>query len=76
MLENLGGDSLVTKVLQDKYFPSGDLLNASTPSFYSFLWRSIMLGKELCKAGLKWRIGDGKFVHIYGDRGLPYSPLK
>lgn len=37
----------------------------------SYIWRSILWGREGIEVGSRWRIGDGKNVSIYHHRWLP-----
>ena len=64
-------NSLVARVYKAKYFPHGDVLNASLGSKPSYAWRSILQGLEVVKRGSCWRVGNGKLIHIWKDRWLP-----
>ena len=67
----LNPTSLVTQVLKSKYFPTGDVLNAKLGSLPSYSWRSIHSSLEVIKNGSRWRVGNGKLIHIWNDRWLP-----
>ncbi|KAJ1256423.1 hypothetical protein BS78_K029100 [Paspalum vaginatum] len=64
-------DSLCAQVLQVKYYPDGNLLEAKPKARISYTWRSILKGLDLVKEGLIWRIGDGNNVNIWTDPCLP-----
>ncbi|KAK3211950.1 hypothetical protein Dsin_016656 [Dipteronia sinensis] len=64
-------ESLATKVLRGCYFREGNFLNASKISSASFVWNSLMWGKDVLDAGLRWRVGGGSSIHIYKDRWVP-----
>ena len=68
-------DSLACKVLKGKYFNNGDFLSASVGSDPSFVWRSLMWGRDLLKLGLRWRIGDGSKVNIFENPWIPRPSL-
>lgn len=49
----------------------------------SYVWKSILKGREVIKRGAKWRVGTGEDIKIWGDNWLPsltsprvYGPLK
>ena len=63
--------SLVTWVLKSKYFPTSDVLNAKLGSLPSYSWRSIHGNLEVIRKGSRWRVGNGKLIHIWEDRWLP-----
>jgi hypothetical protein len=63
--------SLAGQILKAKYFPRVDFLGASLGRRPSFAWRSIMSSKDLIQEGMKWRIGNGNLVKIWGDKWLP-----
>ena len=61
-------NSLVAQVYKAKYFSHGDVLNASLGSKPSYAWKSIMQGLEVVKRGSRWRVGNGKLIHIWKDK--------
>ena len=69
MLENLS--LLMTHMYKARYFPNGDILNASIGSNPSYAWRSIHKSIEIIQQGTRWRVGNGKIIHIWDDRQLP-----
>jgi hypothetical protein len=64
-------DSLVAKFLKEKYFPNGNFMDTPLGQKPSYAWRSIWNAKPLLREGLVWRVGDGKSIHIWGDKWLP-----
>jgi hypothetical protein len=69
-------DSLYAKVLSAKYFLGSDLLTARPVTGMSYVWRSILKGIQLLKAGLIWRVGDGKRINIWRDPWMPRGESK
>nr|XP_023926771.1 uncharacterized protein LOC112038196 [Quercus suber] len=66
-----GHDTLAYKVLKAKYFPTSDFSQAVLGNNPSFTWRSIMFAQPLVKYGIRWRVGNGEKIRIWGDRWLP-----
>ena len=64
-------DSLCATILRAKYYPNGDLLNATLKKKASYTWQSIMGGVETLQLGYIWRIGNGHKVKIWYDAWLP-----
>jgi hypothetical protein len=64
-------DSLVVKVLKEKYFPNGTFLDTPLSKRPSYVWRSIWNAKRLLEEGLVWRVGNGENIKIWGDKWLP-----
>jgi hypothetical protein len=64
-------NSLVAKILQEKYFQGGDFLKAPLGRRSSYAWRSIVHAREVLERGLEWRVGDGARIRIWGDKWLP-----
>ncbi|KAL5548776.1 hypothetical protein UlMin_004007 [Ulmus minor] len=63
--------SLVARVLQGFYFHKSTFLQVKVNSSSSFVWRSILWGRELYKQGLRRKIGSGQDTYIYHDCWLP-----
>ncbi|KAH9736873.1 putative reverse transcriptase/RNA-dependent DNA polymerase [Citrus sinensis] len=62
---------MVAKVLKARYFKGTDFLRANLGSNPSFIWRSILWGRQIINKGLRWRIGDGRSAQIYHSRWIP-----
>ncbi|KAL5557835.1 hypothetical protein UlMin_034046 [Ulmus minor] len=63
--------SLAARVLQGFYFHRSSFLQVKANSSSSFIWRSILWGRELYKQGLRCKIGSGQNTYIYHDCWLP-----
>ncbi|KAL5737670.1 hypothetical protein ACOSP7_030431 [Xanthoceras sorbifolium] len=73
--------SLLSRVLKAKYFPNTNFLSSKLGWKPSFVWRSILWGREVIRKGVRWKIGDGQSISVYNDSWLPrdssfrvYSP--
>jgi hypothetical protein len=64
------------QVLQAKYYPNADLLNAGPKNGSSFTWQSIVVGIQTFKRGHIWRVGNGKSINIWKDFWIPGSPSR
>jgi hypothetical protein len=64
-------DSLVAKILKEKYFPNGSFLDSFLSKRPSYIWRSIWNAKPLIQEGMVWRVGNGRNIKIWGDKWLP-----
>ena len=67
--------SLMARILKAKYFPNSNFLDANAGYNASYVWRSIVWGRELLKEGLRWRIGDGESVQVFRDPWIPRPTL-
>lgn len=63
--------SLLVWVLKFKYFKDGSFLEASVRSNASFIWRSLLWGRNLLCAGLHWQVGTGDKIEVYDDNWIP-----
>ncbi|KAK3211112.1 hypothetical protein Dsin_015818 [Dipteronia sinensis] len=68
ILKNL--ESLVARVLKGCYFSRGGFLDAAKKDSNSFVWKSIIWGKGILDAGMRWRVGNGSSIIIYNDRWI------
>lgn len=64
-------NSLMARVLKAKYFKNSDIMVAAMGYNPSFVWRSLMWGRELCIKGMCWRVGDGQNINIVNDSWIP-----
>ncbi|KAK3218383.1 hypothetical protein Dsin_012353 [Dipteronia sinensis] len=53
------------------YYPQTSFLDAKKSSSGSFLWSSLVWGRELVEKGSRWRVGTGQSIKIYKDRWIP-----
>uniref|UniRef100_A0A3Q7G5S6 RNase H type-1 domain-containing protein n=1 Tax=Solanum lycopersicum TaxID=4081 RepID=A0A3Q7G5S6_SOLLC len=60
-------ESLLYKILKSKYFSHPSLI----PLF--FIWKSIILGRDLLQKGFKWRGGSGDCIKEWKDSWIPNS---
>ncbi|XP_031119013.1 uncharacterized protein LOC116022425 [Ipomoea triloba] len=63
-------DALVSKVFKARYFPNASFLEAGVGSNPSFVWSSIRESQEIFRAGMRWKVGNGSRVRVWGDPWL------
>ena len=64
-------DSLISRIYKARYFPFSNVINAQLGSNPSHAWRSIRSSLEVIRKGTRWRVGNGKTIHIWEDKWLP-----
>jgi hypothetical protein len=64
-------NSLVARILKEKYFPREGFLEAKLGRCPSFVWSSMLKAKPLLPHGVGWRVGNGENFIIWGDAWLP-----
>ena len=52
------------------FFQNYTIMEATNPSSASYMWKSIIKGREVIKRGAVWRIGDGRSTTIWGEHWL------
>ena len=57
--------SLAAQVLKAKYFPTSEFLSAKSRPQDSYVWKSFLLARPVIKAGLIWKVGDGRKIKIW-----------
>ncbi|XP_057808441.1 uncharacterized protein LOC131022916 [Salvia miltiorrhiza] len=65
------GSTLLARSLKARYFPRADILLASKAHNPSFVWKSLLVGRDLLVEGIAWRMGDGSRIRIGLDAWLP-----
>lgn len=66
--------SLISRVLQARYFTNTNFLESREGSCPSLTWRSIYWGKSLLIKGLRRRIGNGQNTNATKDPWIPRPP--
>lgn len=56
---------LVTDLMQARYFPQSDFLNAKMGANPSYVWRSIMEARDLLKRGSRKHIENGSRTKVW-----------
>ncbi|KAL5816006.1 hypothetical protein ACOSQ3_024384 [Xanthoceras sorbifolium] len=63
--------SLAARVLKGCYFPATSLLKAKASSSGSFVWKSLLWGREVLSMRSRWRVRRGSSILGYCHRWLP-----
>lgn len=48
----------------------GNFLDTPMGKQPSYVWRSLWNARYLLKAGMRWRVGDGRHIKIWGDKWI------
>uniref|UniRef100_A0A803P542 Reverse transcriptase domain-containing protein n=1 Tax=Cannabis sativa TaxID=3483 RepID=A0A803P542_CANSA len=64
-------DSLLHSILKARYFKNSDFLLGPNGYNSSFIWRSLLWGRQLLKKGLVWKIGSGNDIPISASNWIP-----
>ena len=70
-------NSLFYRVFMSKFFPHCSLMEAADTQDGSYAWKSILIGKEILKEGMRWRVGDRTSIRVWSDPVATFklSPL-
>ena len=68
-------NSLFYRVFKSKFFPHCSLMEAADTQDGSYAWKSILIGKEILKEGMRWRVGDRTSIRVWSDPWLPSNFL-
>ncbi|KAK6118987.1 hypothetical protein DH2020_047273 [Rehmannia glutinosa] len=66
--------SLLALSLKARYYPNGSFLTAKKGYNPSFTWQSILAGQQVLNAGIRWTIGNGTSIRVWGDPWLSHQP--
>ncbi|KAL0010115.1 hypothetical protein SO802_005223 [Lithocarpus litseifolius] len=64
-------DSLFYNFFKARFFPNCSIMEAKESSTGSYAWRSILHGRDVLLRGCRWRVGNGRSVHIWQSSWLP-----
>ncbi|XP_041025384.1 uncharacterized protein LOC121265781 [Juglans microcarpa x Juglans regia] len=62
--------SLVAKIFKEKYHKNTSIIVAKLGNAPSLIWRSVWNSLGLLKEGLRWKVGDGVKINIWGQKWL------
>ncbi|RYR51488.1 hypothetical protein Ahy_A06g026507 isoform A [Arachis hypogaea] len=60
-------DAIWIKILQAVYYPKGSFWEAQVGKNSSWIWKSILHGRELLRSKGKWGVGNGSKINIWRD---------
>lgn len=64
----------MTKVLKSRYFKNSDVMNDEIGNNLSYIWQSLIWGRDLLVKGLCWRVGNGQKIYAFSDSWIPCLP--
>lgn len=64
-------ESLCARLLRDKYFPDSEFFTATLDKKPSYLWRTLLWGRELLAKGLSWKVGNERNIDIWPNNWIP-----
>ncbi|XP_057775013.1 uncharacterized protein LOC130993991 [Salvia miltiorrhiza] len=67
----LNPETILARSLKARYFPRTDILLANNAHNPSFIWNSLLVGRELLLEGIAWKVGSGNRIRFGCDRWLP-----
>ncbi|KAL4331235.1 hypothetical protein AHAS_Ahas13G0479800 [Arachis hypogaea] len=63
-------DAIWVKILQAVYYPKGSFWEAQVGKNSSWIWKSILHGRELLRRKGKWSVGNGSKINIWRDNWI------
>lgn len=63
-------DSLVAKILRGRYFSKSSFMDCGVGTRPSYIWRSILHGRELLQQGLVRKIGNGASTNVWAENWI------
>ncbi|XP_019090988.1 PREDICTED: uncharacterized protein LOC109128644 [Camelina sativa] len=67
-------NSLLTRTLRGRYFANSGILEANDGVQPSFGWKSLLIGRDLLRKGLRFTVGDGHQIATWSDPWLLTHP--
>lgn len=67
---NSNPEAMISRLLKAKYFLKGQFLDLALGHNPTFSWCSIWSSWILLKEGLRWRVGDGNQIKVWGEPWL------
>ncbi|KAM2462656.1 hypothetical protein PS1_013517 [Malus domestica] len=64
-------DALLVKVLKARYFPHVSFFEARNGGRASWIWSSLLEGRELLREGAHWQVLNGHQTKLWVDKWLP-----
>ena len=70
-------DTLFYRIFKARFFPHCSFMKAKELEFGSYVWKSILKGREVIQIGARFQVGNGKSIKIRQHHWLPikHPPL-
>ena len=70
-------DTLFYRIFKARFFPHCSFMKAKELVFGSYVWKSILKGREVIQIGARFQVGNGKSIKIWQHHWLPikHPPL-
>ncbi|GAA0148723.1 hypothetical protein LIER_08088 [Lithospermum erythrorhizon] len=65
--------SQLARIYKAKYFLQGTFWNAHLGPKPSYTWKSLLQVRDIMTNTLDWDIGDGRSIHTWDHRWVPYT---
>ena len=67
--------SLFYRVYKSRYFPNCSFMDAELGNNPSYVWRSLMVARDIITEGSVLRMGDGWCIEVSTHKCLPHKPI-
>ena len=67
--------SLFYRVYRARYFPNCSFMFVELGNNPSFVWRSLLVARDLIREGSRWQVGDGRSIGVFTHPWLTHTPV-
>ena len=67
-------EALWVRILKAKYFSSCHLFQAKAGTASSWIWSSLLKGRDTIEKHARWQVVSGKDINFWGSRWVPTTP--
>ena len=67
--------SLFYRVYKSRYFPTCSFMEVDLGNNPSYVWRSLLVVREVIKERSMWKLGDGSSIKVSNHKWLPNRPV-
>ena len=67
--------SLFYRVYKSRYFPNCSFMDAEVGSNSFYVWRSLLVARDVIFEDSKWKVGDGSRIKVSTHKWLSHKPI-